>query len=183
MSVTRTNQKRRIVDKMGNVSNCFKALSVSQENKDLYTGYIIRTNETFCRAMLSDETSESEWEAEVYCAKDTCVIELGRQNPELSDSDKEDGGEGSEGYSSDYDTDDGWDCSSSGDEDEELWNSFGLPVIPYAAEFIEQQISVQNIRVANEKTDKLYCSVDVKRSDSMKKVQFKPEPNLVTVIR
>lgn len=205
MSITRTNQKRRIVKKMGNVPNCFKTtLTPNQDPKELYhshTSYIIRTSETYCRAVLSDDSESTEdmedWgEGGIFCSPDhRRVIGLNRKKPEGSDgeSEEKEGGDGSVECSSDseseagdgedvYDVNDGWDSESS-DTDDDLWKSFAMPFIPYAAEYIEQQISIQNVRIANEKTEKLYCSLDVKRADSIKKVQFKPEPNLVTVIR
>lgn len=88
--------------------------------------------------------------------------------------------------------DDGWsDDEAWSDEDtsfnisDELWDSFNncTNMIPYADEYVEQQISHANVRLANEKSEQLYLtSTQVSRCRSMKKVQFLPEPNLVTVI-
>jgi len=56
-------------------------------------------------------------------------------------------------------------------------------MIPYAGEYVEEQMSHANVRLANEKSEQIYLSCDqVSRCRSMKKVQFLPEPNLVTVI-
>jgi len=99
-----------------------------------------------------------------------------------------------EGAWSDEDNSDGWsdDDGAWSDEDEgpekaiitdDLWNSFNCTNIPYANEFIETHITLTNVRLANEKSDQTYSSItQVTRSSSMKKVQFCPEPNLVTEI-
>jgi len=88
--------------------------------------------------------------------------------------------------------DDGWsDEGAWSDEDtsfnlsDELWDSFNncTNMIPYADEYVEQQISIANVRLANEKSEEIYTSsTQVSRCRSMKRVQFLPEPNLVTVI-
>lgn len=87
---------------------------------------------------------------------------------------------------------DGWsDEDIWSDEEEEdctvisndLWDSFNCTNIPYASEFIEQQISDSAVRLANEKSEQIYlASVQISRSSSCKRVQFCPEPHLVTVI-
>lgn len=99
-----------------------------------------------------------------------------------------------EGAWSDEDDEDRWsdDDGAWSDEDEgsdkaiisdDLWNSFNCSNIPYANEFIETHITLTNVRVANEKSDQTYSSItQITRSSSVKKVQFCPEPNLVTVI-
>jgi len=65
----------------------------------------------------------------------------------------------------------------------DLWNSFSCTNIPYANEFIETQITIANVRLANEKSEQTYSSIiQITRARSVKKVQFCPEPNLVTII-
>ena len=65
----------------------------------------------------------------------------------------------------------------------DCWESFNCTNIPYANEFVEQQISVASVRLANEKSEEIYlASAKVSRCESLKRVQFRPEPNLVTVI-
>jgi len=78
---------------------------------------------------------------------------------------------------------------SSDDEDvidnnsDDIWNSFSLPNIPYAHEYIEQQITITNVKIANKKSQQIYeSSGQVCRANSLKKVQFRDEPDLVTVI-
>lgn len=67
--------------------------------------------------------------------------------------------------------------------EDDLWNSFNCSTIPYANEFIETHITLTNVKLANEKSERTYSSItQIARSSSVKRVQFCPEPELVTVI-
>lgn len=115
------------------------------------------------------------------------IITLSSERP-VSDRCSErwsDHGDDSEGWSEEEDWgDEGEECDHF--MADELWNSFNTCTtnIPYADEFIEAQISISNVKRANEKSNQTYSDQAPfgPSSISLKKVKFCPEPDLVTVI-
>ena len=69
-----------------------------------------------------------------------------------------------------------------GGVDTELWASLGGPPdIPYASEFIEHQITLRTLQIANQKTDTFYSDVNP-LDDRERRVQFADSNKLVTYI-
>eukprot|EP00116_Pleurobrachia_bachei_P015232 sb/3475494/ len=67
--------------------------------------------------------------------------------------------------------------------DSDLWAGLGGPAdIPFASQYIDDQIVRQSIRVANQKTETFYADVCVSESDRRRRVQFADKTDLVTII-
>ena len=89
---------------------------------------------------------------------------------------------------------DGWGDWSDSDESSEdsdsafvvdEWNNFQCSFnIPFADVHLEKTKSVTKVKLANQNSRDIYLEYECNDSEekSCKKVQFKPEPNLVTII-
>ena len=66
--------------------------------------------------------------------------------------------------------------------DTDLWASLGGPAdIPFASQYIDEQLVRQSIRVANQKTETFYSDVCTE-SERRRRVQFADKTDLVTII-
>lgn len=146
---------------MGQVTTCFRSLEVTESRRDHPVAHI-KSEELFevCFEAVGDDG----------CSTDSDVGEVISEDGDWSDDD-----DASSNWSSD-------DCDADPIA-KDLWNSFSCGAIPYANEYVEHQISIANVRVANEKSARTYItSIQVEHSGTLKKVKFLAEPNLVTVI-
>lgn len=205
MTLTRQS-KRRIVSisstkcttkcAMGQtVTTCFRADELSEDHRT--SPAALRTQPVALGEDKIFSILSCKKEEEKVCDNRTCKTDNRTcKKEECYSEESEDESWPDEGPWSDVEDSDSWsDDGAWSDEDDDLekknlidddlWNSFNnnCTTIPYANEFIETHITLTNVRIANEKSDQTYSSItQVTRSSSMKKVQFCPEPNLVTVI-
>ena len=73
-------------------------------------------------------------------------------------------------------------CDEGPPLDTDLWASLGGPAdIPFASQYIDEQLVRQSIRVANQKTETFYSDVCTE-SERRRRVQFADKTDLVTII-